>query len=475
MIKRCIWILLFACLAVPASLWTQSPGIEKPDASAVETSTEATDPAPRQAAPAVPVEIVTIGTIGAEFDKLDGICSTWNIGCMSAGDTITRDVGGIRSTLAKHNIGFIGLGLANFGYNFLQAPQNPQVYNNEKPNWSSGIAIWTTYNVPAKKIQIVVGAEWLATNYAGLNGPNAFRFDNAYLHQSLLNGTLSYTIGYAENDTTVYGGYIAGNLATGTLGVNAVIPYALGMTFPPYPAATFNIKYDSKSGLYVIADVARSADPRGIEINNLRDQAGFRLFPHGDGALYMPEIGYKKKSAKDIKEIWFRATGFYNSSHYQDYSSLHDVLAAVKGHNGAASVVLEQQLTQPDKYLPYRGIYWSLTGQYAVPDMNIYHQYYQAALYSIGMWRKRPLDLVILNVNRTQFSRTALNTLEHLPKGAQSGLPTFDDSTNASGTYGYHLRPGMILSGLLAYTKHPTFTPQLKNPFAGQIQVTLYY
>lgn len=476
MIKRSMLLLVLASLVAPTLSWAQSAIAEAPAVSTTDAAPEATHSAP-QIVPPIPEEIMKIGALSAKFDKLNGICNTWNIGCMTVGDTITRDEGGVRSWLAKRNIGVIGLAVSNFGYNFLQAPQNPQVYNDEKPDWGATIDEFVTYNVPSKKMQFLVGTEWLNSSYSGIAGPNIFRIVNAYLYQSLLNGRLSYTIGYMGNDTTVYGGYIAGNLATGTLGVNAVIPYEIGMAFNPFDAPTVNVKYQFKNGLYGIAAVQRSIDPRGVETDIRRDQAGFRLLPHGIGALYMPEIGYKKAAAPGKKEVWVRATGWYNSSHYQDYSSPQDVLTGVKGHNGAASLVFEQQITQPDKYLPYRGIYWTATTQWASPHMNVYQQYYQVALYAIGLSRKRPLDMMILNVNRTQFSRTVLNTFEQLPHsfGAQLGVSTFDDATAVSGTYGYHLLPGTILTGMLAYTRHPAFAPKLDNPFTGKVQITMFW
>jgi porin len=249
------------------------------------------------------------------------------------------------------------------------------------------------------------------------------------------------------------------------------------MGFTPFHTPTFNIKYTFKNGLYVIADVARSNDPAGLEKTIRRDQAGFRLFTHGDGALYMPEIGYKKAAAPGVKEVWFRATGFYNATRYQDYSSVQAVVNGTKARNGAGSVVFEHQITQPDKYLAYRGLYWTATAQAALPDVDVYQGYYQLALYSIGLLHSRPLDIMILNVNRTQFSRTVLNTFQQLPHsyGAQLGVPTYDDSTAISGTYGYHLRPGTVLSGLVSYAKHPTFAPRLSNPVTGVVSLMFFY
>jgi porin len=478
MSKRCTLILLLGGLVTSALSWAELPLGEKPDASTSDVATQATEQPAAKVAPPIPAEVLKIGEITAKFGKLDGTCTTWNIGCVPAGDTITRDEGGVRSALAKYHIGFIGFFSGTGGYNFAQAPQNPQVYNYEKPDWDTGALMWVTYNFPsATKMQFVTGGIFQRTSYSGIAGYNIFRPTNAYLHQELFNGKLAYTIGWLNNDTFVYGGYIAGNLASGTLGVNAVIPYEVGMGYTPYIAPAVVLKYKFKNGLYAIADIQRSQDPNGTRAGQERDKLGFRLIPHGDGALYMPEIGYQKVAAPGVKEIWFRATGFYNASHYQDYSSVNDVYTGVKGHNGAGSVVFEQQITQPDKYLAYRGLYWTATTQGALPDYNVYEAYYQFALYSLGLFHSRPLDLMIFNVNRTQFSRTVLNTFQQLPhsSGAQMGVPAYDDSTSISGTYGYHICPGTSLNAIFSYTRHPTFAPKLDNPVTGILKLNFNF
>lgn len=468
---RAAGLLVLLGLALPPILWSQAAPSSEPTVPAAQVDQTPVASAP----PAVPAEMMKIGALGAKFDKLDGICSTWNIGCPTAGDTIDRDLGGFRTALAKAHIGVLGVSSTIFGYNFAQPPQNPQVFNYEKPNWSSPNFLYATYNIPSQKIQFVAAAAFTRNNNSGISGPPVFRPLNAYVYQPLFSGRLSYMLGYINNDTTVYGGYIAGNLATGTLGVNAVIPYELGMSFSPFPAPNFNLKYTAKNGLYAVAVVQRSNDPGGNTVSKMRDKLAFRFDPRGDKALYIEEIGFKRPSSINAKEMWFRATGFYNLTGFANYRSLQTALHGPKEHNAGASVVFEQQLTQPDKALPYRGLYWTFTGQYALPDVNIYHQYYQAALYTIGPFRKRPLDIAILNLNRTQFSRTVLNTFQQLPPSPQTGVSTFDDSTSISGTYGYHLAPGVVLSTLFTYTKHPTFAPKLANPVTGVVSVTFFF
>jgi porin len=470
-------------MLLSTALLAQSPTQTKPPVSAGEVDQTPAEPAPvappapvaAPAAAAVPAQIASIAAIGTKFDKLDGICNTWNIGCPTAGDTIDRDAGGFRTKLAKEHLGVIGLSQTTFGYNFSQPPHNPQVLNFQKPNWYQITFLSSTYNVPSTKIQVVVAGVITRANFSGLLGATVFRPLEAYVYQKFFDGRFSYIAGYTTNNNYMFGGDLAGSTASGSLGVNAVIPYEVGMSFTPFPAPSVILKYTAKNGIYAIATVQRSLDPEGNVVGKQRDRLGFRFDPHGDEALYIPEVGFKRAAAPNRKESWFRATGFYNQTGFTNYKTLQTATTGPKEHNNAISGVFEQQLTQPDQSLPYRGIYVSATAQHAAPDVTLFQQYYQVAFYSIGLVRKRPLDLIILNLNRAQFSRTVLNTYQKLPVTAQTGIPTYDDSTTVSGTYAYHVAPGIDLTTLVSYTRHPTFAPKLPNPVLGVVSLAFFF
>jgi hypothetical protein len=55
------------------------------------------------------------------------------------------------------------------------------------------------------------------------------------------------------------------------------------------------------------------------------------------------------------------------------------------------------------------------------------------------------------------------------------GTPGAKTSPRASRIYGYHLAPGVVLSTLFTYTKHPTFAPKLANPITGVVSVTFFF
>jgi porin len=401
----------------------------------------------------------------------------WYAPLFSSGNTVDLDRNGFRSELLKHHIWFITQSEAVFAYNLAHAPENPQVFVSEKPTYNHAELMGLTY-MPLKNTQFEVTGAYLASDWTGYLGPNIFKFDSLLVNQYLLNRKLLLTLGYSNSDAVFQGKYTGEDTSTGALGVNSIIPFEVGEAHTLAPSLTLNLKYKFSHGLYTLDGIERSQDPKGTNTENARNKLGLRPIPHGDGALYLAEFGYKRRGTPGVKSTWFRINGWYNASHYQDYSSVKKVLTGAKAHSGAACVAFDQQLTQPDKYLPYRGIYVNLTGQYAPPDVAVYHQYYQVSLYSKGLFRARPLDMISLNVNRTVFSRTALNTFEKLPKALnpQFGNPGWDDSTYVSGTYGYLISHGIVLSTNIAYVRHPTYAPNtLDNPVIGTAQLAFYF
>ena len=597
MIKRSTLILLLAGLMLPAISRAQSspaPQAGTPAANAVETA-----PAAEPAADAMPPgtaltpAIIKIGVLNEQFNKLDALCSIWELGCYTgAGDSFLEDRGGIRTKLAKANIGFFALSIGMIETNLKhmsgmpQPTQATQEFAGQKPTWVyTPMSFYGTYNIPSKNMQFTVGFANVESNYVYMQGPNTFRMSMLNLHQTLLKGKFEYIVGYQQGDTTVADNYIGGSVGAGILGVKAVIPYNLGQSVSIYDTPALTLKYHFGRGIYATVMAERSTDPdTGIWGMKSRDIAGARFAPKGDRVLYMPEIGYKVDAAPGHKMTFFRATGFYNTSHFLDYSTpttfvqgieainygmygkLAPVLTALttqltsipqayqaaagsggtgvapitaNNHklmsNGGFGLTIDRQLTQPDKYLSYRGLYLNAIGQYATPNANTYQQYYQVALYSLGLFKSRPLDMMVVNGNRTQYSRNSLNTLQNLPTLAcpyfaayaasvaaannvatgqlgpytgaeacsgqldsaapgtsalemagtkkalqainyQFGQSTSDDTTEISGTYSYHVMHGVYANTNWGYTRHAAFAPQFHNsPVTALFSITIGY
>jgi hypothetical protein len=568
-----------------------SPEPQAGTSTAVADTTEGT---PSQQADAMPPgtaltpALINVGVLNEKFNKLDALCSIWELGCYTgAGDSLLQDEGGIRTKLAKANIGFFALGIGVYEVNLTHmsgmphATQATQQFAGQKPTFVyTPMSLYVTYNIPSKNMQFTIGGANVESNYAFMQGPNTSRLSMLNLHQTLFNGKFEYIVGYQQGDTTVADNYIGGSVGAGILGVKAVIPYNLGQSVSIYDTPALTLKYHFGHGIYATVMAQRSTDPdTGIWGMKSRDIAGFRFAPKGDRVLYMPEIGYKVDAAPGHMMTFFRATGFYNTSHFVDYSSptsfvqgieainygMYGKLAPVltglttqltaipaayqalagSGGTGVAPITannhsmvsnagfgltIDRQLTQPDKYLSYRGVYVNAIGQYATPHANTYQQYYQVALYSLGLLKSRPLDMMVINANRTQYSRTALNTLQSLPTlacpyfaayaaaegkipsiapftGAQAcsgvvdqyvpgtsaalmaattstlqainyqfGQKTSDDTTEISGTYSYHVMHGVYANTNWGYTRHPAFAPQFhSSPVTALFSITIGY
>jgi putative hemolysin len=461
--------------------------------------------------------IIKIGVLNEQFNKLDALCSIWELGCYTgAGDSLLEDRGGIRTKLAKANIGFFALSIGVVEENLthmsgMSKPmQATQQFAGQKPTWVyTPMSFYGTYNIPSKNMQFTVGVANVESNYQFMQGPNTLRMSMLNLHQTLLKGKFEYIVGYQQGDTTVADNYIGGSVGAGILGVKAVIPYNLGQSVSIYNTPALTLKYHFGRGIYATVMAARSTDPdTGIWGMKSRDIAGTRFAPKGDRVVYMPEIGYKVDAAPGHKMTFFRATGFYNTSHFLDYSttttfvqgfeainyglygklnkaaitplfSTENPFAGVapitaNNHklmsNGGFGLTIDRQLTQPDKFLSYRGVYLNAIGQYATPNANTYQQYYQVALYSLGLLKSRPLDMMVINGNRTQYSRTSLNTMQNLPNlacpyivGASlyaeylaGGTPT---TTGAAGTRRCRPSPRSELR-YINTDKRPSTTPR---------------
>jgi porin len=233
------------------------------------------------------------------------------------------------------------------------------------------------------------------------------------------------------------------------------------------------VRYKWNNGLYSISSVSRTNVLGSTLGDNARDRAGFRFIPKGDKALYIQEIGYKQAAMPGKNSTWFRANGWYNATKATDLSSIEKVMSGAKERGGAMSVAIDQQFVQLDKFLAYRGIYGNATAQWATPATNLYQQYYQIILYSLGLFKKRPLDLWGVNLNTTQFCRDCVTTAAAL----NGYTTTYDSSMELSTTYGFSVKPGFIVSSNLGWLKHPQYgyTKPLKNPLVLAVTSMLYF
>jgi hypothetical protein len=127
------------------------------------------------------------------------------------------------------------------------------------------------------------------------------------------------------------------------------------------------------------------------------------------------ELGYSRESAPGVKKTFLRFTGLYNTSGFTDYRSgslaLITNTAKKSDNNWWISAAIDKQITQPDKMLPFRGLYQGTTLQYIPPQQNVLTKYFEYRGYYIGKFNSRPFDMFTWSVSYLGFSSDATNTL----------------------------------------------------------------
>jgi len=446
----------------------------------------------------IPADLVKAGVLGAKYDQYQ--FNNWEMPFPTVGDSLIGDKGGVREELAKHKIGFLMFSPGQVTYNFRQSPMQdyklpngewtPQVFNGQRPTGYGGNILFVGYH-PFKNVSFNLAGINFNPTWQQLSPRLGIRLTTAAIHVTAKNNKIKLDAGYVMNEATYYESYIAGNLAAGTLGQQAVLPFVVGENASAFSTPGATLKIQISDHFYQSVGVQRSMDPGGFLVNDNRDRGGTRFLMKGTKALFMNEYGYRRNSAPGEKSIFIRGDAWYNMTHYKD---LRSVAALSEGkttdNNFALSVAGDVQIRQPNKYLPFQGVYVGGTMQYAPPQQNVYHEYFETRAYMIGTFHNRPTDMIVASFNHLDFSQSALKTLSFiqanvpganplyngaaytLPVGA---VPYYGDQTTVGVSYGVHVRPGLWLTPVIAYTNHPTFAPRLPSPVWGQVNATLFW
>lgn len=464
-----------------------------------QASGEATERIPSKdvTQPPIPESLIKIGTIGAKYDKLAP--RDWDSTPFpTTGDTIVGEAGGVRQKLADHNIGLYLYETTSFDYNLKDAPMygmpadsdgvRRQVYAGQRVTDTTIPELYITVNMPKTNTQIVMAAADFADNWTAGIGASDFRVADLSINQLLLKNRLKIVFGYVHNGLEYVGLFVGGNMAGGTLGASAIIPSAVGQSYTSHIAPSLNIKYYITPHYYTITGAQRSLNPNGIS-NNEHDAAGLRFSYQHSRLLLQQELGYLRPAAPGVKKIFVRADGFYNFSHYFDYRSGSLALltdssnrANRSDNNWSVSIAADRQFIQPDASLPFRGLYCGATFQYAPPQQNLFTNYYEARIYDIGLSRRRPLDMMTLSVNNTEFSKIALRTFMgtaaygvSVPSSSMGQSTGDTGQTNYTGGWSWHIVPGMWFVTGIGYTVHPSVTPKLPNPIMFQGGLSMFF
>ena len=240
-------------------------------------------------------------------------------------DTIDPDVGGIRSRLASHGIGYFGYTSNSYFDNLLSGEHTTfgrQTYNGQKPTFFSNNVMLLTYDLSRFGIpdgQIVFGGVYNFDTWDP-GGPNALSLATLSYYQTFLNKQIELKFGYLQNVFEFWGPFLAGNLSASIFGPSAAIPVETGINAFAWTTPSINIKFNGPDGFYNKLGIQRASSPDGPVAEKAANPTGFEWSTPNTGVLVINELGYRIEAAPGQLMTWVRAAPMFNSSRYTDFA-----------------------------------------------------------------------------------------------------------------------------------------------------------
>jgi len=384
----------------------------------------------------------------------------WNIPFFSYGNTLTQDADGWRSNLARYGIGFWAGNISAFAVNTLDTPlTNPkgkQTYWGERGSINSQVNMFLTYDLSQYAIpdgQLQIGSSFVNSSWHPYI-PTNYGFYRLAYYQSLFDRKVEFGFGYLSNAQTFVGIYVGGQLQN-PFGPSSSIPIQLGLSASLVTQPTAWMKYNMTENFYNQFGIARSMAPTSSTIyDSVRaNPVGLDFNLPGARALYIDEIGYKQKAAPDNPYTWFRSGIIYNSSFFHNYETNGE------STNYGYYVLYDRQFWQIEPSSPtkaYRGIYGGVSFMYAPPQTNIFSQYYEARLYSFGLFDSRPSDMISIVYQHNVLS-SYFADLTNL-SAVKTGTYARHANNSITASYLWKFGPGLSLTVGATYTDKPNVT-----------------
>jgi len=355
-----------------------------------------------------------------------------------------------------------------YAQNTLRAPvpADSQVYVGEHP--FEGAMLHSIFTADLRQLglrhaQLNLSGVWNWVSWEPA-GPKAFNLWSLYLYKEFGKDRVEIKAGYNSNELEYVGMQVGGSTASGVQGVYAVLPYEVGMAFFPMPAPQFNLKLNGPAHTYLKTGAQRSFDPNGGPANEARNHTGLRFAPKGDKLLLLEEAGYRRASSATGREAWFRAGYLRNSTLYMNQAT-----GKKEPGNHAAFVLMDYQLTKPDPLKPWHGLYLGGSAMTAASKFNAYDRYFEARLYKMAPFNRRPGDVASLLSTYTGHSKYFTDAL------VAKGSTVWRNSASVTGSYNIHLAPGNYLSLGLSYIHGPAITPRVDDTLTFTASYSVFF
>lgn len=386
-------------------------------------------------------------------------------------DTIDRDAGGWRSTLASAGFGFTVYSINLGVYDFAQAGKGvggAQLYNGQKPTYQSGNQTAVlAYDLGHVGIgldggQLAAIVAGTTNGYQTRDGLRGVRIKGFSWYQPILHGKVELELGIIANQTDYMGTSVGGSLSGGALGPQAGIPVEAGMSYGNYGAPTFSARINWTNHLYTRTGIQRSISPQGSTVEENSNPTGFNLDSPGARALVIQEVGYRVASAPGVKSFWLRGGGLYNTS---DYTGLLD---KALHHNYFVFGAVDRQITQPDADHPARGLYVGATYNAAPASIDLIDRYYEARAYRKGPFASRPNDMVSLVAAISGYGRDGRSA---------NALGAFVPSTTTqayTGSYSFRVTHGLYIQPGVSVLVHPVYNRDIGTAVNGLLNLVVF-
>jgi porin len=373
-----------------------------------------------------------------------------------------------RRALLSKGVALRVINLGVYAQNTLRAPvpADQQSYVGEHPYgtlMTNPILTWDLRQLGLHHAQLNLSGvgQWVSWEPAG---PKALDLWTLYLYKEFGKDRVEIKAGYNTNDLEFTGMQVGGSTASGVQGVYAVLPYEVGMAFFPLPAPQFNLKLNGPAHTYLKSGLQRGLDPEGGPATEARNHSGLRFAPKGDKLLLLEEAGYRRSSSETASELWLRAGYLRNSTLYTDLANGKKE----PGNHGAYALV-DYQLRKPDPKRSYKGLYIGGSVMTAASKFNPFDRYYEARIYQMAPFRKRPGDVASILSTYTGHSKYLTDSL------IAQGKTVWRNSPSLTGSYNIHLAPGNYLSLGLSYIRGAAITPRVDDTLTFAATYSVFF
>lgn len=383
-------------------------------------------------------------------------------------DSVVDVNSGFRRALLSKGMALRLISQNQYAQNVLRAPAaaDQQVFVGDRPFGAALAHLILTSDLRQLGLhhaQLHVSGVW---NWASWEpaGPKAFELWSLNLYKEFGRDRVEMKVGYNSNELEFVGMQVGGSTASGVQGVYAVLPYEVGMAFFPLTAPQLNVLVHGPAHTYVKSGLQRSLDPGGGPATEARNHSGLRFDPKGDKMLLLDEAGYRRASSATGGETWFRAGYLHNSTLYTDVAN-----GKMEPGNHAAFALMDYQLRKPDPLKPWQGLYIGGSAMTAASKFNPYDRYFEARLYQMAPFRKRPGDVASILSTYTEHSKYFTDAL------VAKGNTVWRNSASVTGSYNVHLAPGNYLSAGLSYIHGPAITPRVDDTLTFAASYSVFF